>query len=290
MTTVREAFRWASGRLRAAGVARAASEAERLVRLVLGWPRERLFGYPEAVMPPDAEARLEVLVARRAAGEPLQYLIGEQEFYGRAFRVTPAVLIPRPETEVLVESVLAAADAMWPPDAALSAVDVGTGSGAIAVTLAAERPRWQVWAVDLSADALAVAQENAARHGVATRITFAHGSWLGPLRRTGRRVQVIVSNPPYIPTADIAGLQREVRDHEPRLALDGGADGLDAYRSLARELPDIVDRRAVVAVEVGAGQAEAVAGLFRATDLFSRITITPDLAGIPRVVLAVREG
>lgn len=290
MTTVREAFRWASGRLRAAGVARAASEAERLVRLVLGWPRERFFGYPEAVMPPDAEARLEALVARRAAGEPLQYLIGEQEFYGRAFRVTPAVLIPRPETEVLVETVLAAADAMWPPDAALSAVDVGTGSGAIAVTLAAERPRWQVWAVDLSADALAIAQENAARHGVAARITFAHGSWLGPLRRTGRRVQVIVSNPPYIPTADIAGLQREVRDHEPRLALDGGADGLDAYRSLARELPDIVDRRAVVAVEVGAGQAEAVAGLFRATGLFSRITITPDLAGIPRVVLAVREG
>lgn len=290
MATVREAFQRASLRLRHAGVDSAVSDAERLVRFVLGWPRERFFAHPDAVLPPEAEERLDALVARRAAGEPLQYLLGEQEFYGRPFRVTPAVLIPRPETEVLVEAVLAATDAMWSPHAALAAVDVGTGSGAIAVTLAAERPRWRVWAVDCSAEALAVARENAARHGVAARVAFACGSWLAPLRREGRRVQVVVSNPPYIPTADIAGLEREVRDHEPRLALDGGPDGLNAYRSLARELPDVLDRRAVVAVEVGAGQAEAVAGLFRATGLFARLTVTPDLAGIPRVVVAVREG
>ena len=299
------------------------------------------------------------LLERKAAGEPVQYLIGEQWFYGLPFAVTPAVLIPRPETELLVEAVLEAADRLWPEargaegrvDAAVpTVVDVGTGSGAIAVTLASQRPRWRVAASDLSADALETARGNAARHGVAARLRFAQGDLLAPFARAdspaatshgggaqaeapvasadggrvqmdegavhveggeaqpdsggtqavdiaddvfasgelaGLKIDVLVSNPPYIPASDIAGLQREVRDHEPWLALDGGADGLDPYRRMIEQLPSLAAIPRIVAFELGQGQAQEVARLLRETGHWPDIRIVTDYAGIERHVIAV---
>ena len=167
----------------------------------------------------------------------------------------------------------------------LSVCDVGTGSGALAVTLAAERPRWVVFATDISSAALAVARENARRNGVEERIRFLRGKWLEPLRQGGDRVDVVVSNPPYIPSKEIAALKREVRDFEPRLALDGGEDGLDAYRRIIEQIPDVLRLPGLVAFEVGMGQSRHVAGMLESMPLSVSVSIVPDLAGIERVVL-----
>ncbi|EXX84563.1 SAM-dependent methyltransferase, partial [Paenibacillus darwinianus] len=258
------------------------------------------------------------LVTRKAAGEPVQYITGEQWFYGLPFKVTPAVLIPRPETELLVEAVLAAADRLWPGAAgpepgpglpAPTVVDIGTGSGAIAVTLAAQRPGWRVCASDLSEEALTVARLNAARHGVSARMAFAHGDLLEPYaappadedgdqaadgaawqqsEAPGLRIDVLVSNPPYIPVADIDGLQLEVRDHEPRLALDGGEDGLAPYRRMLAQVPRLAAPPAIVAFELGQGQAQAVARMLREAGHWDEIRIIKDYAGIERHVLGAR--
>ncbi len=247
-----------------------------------------------ASTPASIAAEWARLLERKAAGEPVQYLIGEQWFYGLPFAVTPAVLIPRPETELLVEAVLEAADRLWPDArgateradaAAPTVVDVGTGSGAIAVTLASQRPGWRVEASDLSADALETARGNAARHCAAARMRFAQGDLLAPF--AGRGIDVLVSNPPYIPASDIAGLQREVRDHEPRLALDGGKDGLDPYRRMLEQLPSLAAVPRIVAFELGQGQAQEVARMLREAGHWPDIRIVSDYAGIERHVIAV---
>jgi release factor glutamine methyltransferase len=227
--------------------------------------------------------RWEDAVTRKAAGEPAQYIIGSQEFYGLPFEVTPAVLIPRPETELLVEAVLRAADRVF-AGGAVRAVDIGTGSGAIAVTMASLRPQWQVSAGDLSADALHVAARNAAANGV--QIDFREGDLLGPF--AGERLDILVSNPPYIPADDIAGLQQEVRDHEPRLALDGGPDGLAPYRIMVEQLKLLPAPPQIVGFELGMGQAQDVAALLESAGHWPEIIIVPDLAGIERHVLGVR--
>jgi release factor glutamine methyltransferase len=155
----------------------------------------------------------------------------------------------------------------------------------LAVTLAAERPRWVVFATDISSAALAVARENARRNGVEERIRFLRGKWLEPLRQGGDRVDVVVSNPPYIPSKEIAALKREVRDFETRLALDGGEDGLDAYRRIIEQIPDVLRLPGLVAFEVGMGQSRHVAGMLESMPLSVSVSIVPDLAGIERVVL-----
>lgn len=285
------------------GIGEPRENAERLMMHLLGADRARLLmDWGEPLPPARAEAWL-ALVARKAEGEPLQYIVGEQWFYGLPYAVTPAVLIPRPETELLVEAVLEAVDRLWP--AAASAVptvlDVGTGSGAIAVTLAALRPAWRVLASDLSPDALAVARANAARHGAAARMRFAQGDLLAPFlaRREGEagaaggdalaglRIDVLVSNPPYIPARDIEDLQTEVRDYEPRLALDGGEDGLNPYRKIAEQLPKLAALPRIVAFELGMGQAEAVADLLRGLGAWPDIRIIRDYGGIDRHVIAI---
>ena len=162
---------------------------------------------------------------------------------------------------------------------------MGTGSGVLAVTLAAERPRWSVWATDISPAALEVARDNARRNGVEGRIRFARGEWLTPLRQGGVRVDVVVSNPPYIPSKDIATLQRQVKDFEPHLSLDGGEDGLDAYRRIIEQIPDVLRLPGLVAFEVGVGQSRRVAEMLESMPLSVSIDILPDLAGIERVVL-----
>jgi release factor glutamine methyltransferase len=295
------------------------ANAERLLMHLLRLERAALLRDWRDPFPPELWGEWTGLTARKAAGEPVQYLTGEQWFYGLPFAVTPAVLIPRPETELLVEAVLEAADRLWPEaarsggaaaggdgsGAAASAaapelpvptvVDVGTGSGAIAVTLAAQRPRWRICASDLSPDALAVARTNAARHGAAERIAFVQGDLLGPFLRPQRegdveplRIDILVSNPPYIPAGDIAGLQPEVRDHEPRLALDGGDDGLEPYRRMIAQLPQLGAAPRIVAFELGIGQAEEVERMLREYGAWDDIRTVIDYAGIPRHVIATR--
>ncbi|MCZ0754038.1 peptide chain release factor N(5)-glutamine methyltransferase [Anoxybacillus sp. J5B_2022] len=214
---------------------------------------------------------------------PVQYLIGSETFYGREFLVTPAVLIPRPETEELVEGVLQRIARLFPKSQTLDVVDVGTGSGAIAVTLALENESLYVRAIDISNDALLVASENARRLGAPVQCLC--GDLLQPLIEANCRVDVVVSNPPYIPEQDIASLSPIVQK-EPRQALVGGADGLFFYRRFMDELPLVLKERALVAFEIGAGQGEAVARLLSQTFPYAVVDIAYDINGKDRMVFA----
>lgn len=303
--TLREAWRRGADKLMAAGVEEAAADAELLLLHLLGRSKAELlrdWQQPWQATPEQETAWAELL-RRRALGEPVQYVLGEQYFCGRRFMVNPSVLIPRPETELLAEAVLLEADRIWPgvgtaaDDAGLrlNAVDVGTGSGALGVTLAMERPAWRVAVSDLSAGALAVARRNAEALGVSERLTFVEGDLLEPFlpQASGGSgwpgtIDILVSNPPYICADDLPGLQREVRDFEPRLALDGGEDGMTPYRRMAAQLKQLPELPRLVGWEVGAGQAAAVAQLLRTAGDWTDIRFVPDYAGIERHVLAVR--
>lgn len=328
--TVREALLQASSLLADSGIADGRHEAELMMLHLLGWDKAQLLLDSGAAFPAKQADRWQQMLKRRSAGEPLQYLTGEQAFYGRSFQVTPAVLIPRPETELLVEAILQRVRLLWghrnqhaaaaklpgagesqhnagrSPDiagqlpdnarkqgsdsaASWKLADIGTGSGAIAVTLAAELPpEWQVIACDLSVDALRVAEENAIRLGAGARMTFVHGDLLVPLIERGELVDVLVSNPPYIKTSDMAGLQREVRDHEPHMALDGGEDGLNFYRELVRQCGQLAAAPRLVGFEVGWGQAQEVEHMLRAAGHWSEYEIVMDYNAIERHVLAWR--
>lgn len=281
MMTIRQAYRQTVARLQDAGELDPAFAAEWLLREILHWRREQLFLAWEQVLSPDQEKQLQAYVERRVAGEPLQYIIGKQAFYGRDFLVTPAVLIPRPETEEVVSVVLRESRRLENPS--LHVVDVGTGSGAIAVTLALEERNWQVTAIDLSVEALAVAQQNAERQGVCERIQWLQGDLLTPLLDSAIYPQVIVSNPPYIATSDYQGLERQVRNFEPRLALDGGEDGLYVYRRLYHQLQKW-PQSSLVVLEIGYDQGSSLVDLF--TPLADRegVHVEQDLGGRDRIV------
>jgi release factor glutamine methyltransferase len=203
-----------------------ASDARLLLAYALGVTRSHLVAHADRVLASAHEAHFARLVERRAAGEPAAYIVGEREFWGLALHVTPAVLIPRPETELLVERALA----LLPEAAAPEVLELGTGSGAVAVALARERPRARIVATDVSAEALEVARANAERHGA--RIAFAHGDWLAPVAQGS--FDLIVSNPPYVASGDPHLARGDLR-FEPRAALDGGRDGLDCIRRIVRE-------------------------------------------------------
>jgi len=284
--TWREALRWAKVRLGQAAD-RPARAAELLLCAAAEVRREELYARPETVMPPDRWALFRAWVERHRAGEPIQYIVGHETFFGLTFTVNRHVLIPRPETELLVEAVLqemsmaASARSSARP---VRAADIGTGSGVIAITLARLNPGWDVWAVDCSEPALAVARENARRLGV-PGIRWLAGDYCSPLVELGVRVDLLVSNPPYVARPEIGRLAPGVRDFEPRLALDGGEDGLDAYRRIVGQLPAVLQPGALVAFEVGKDQAEAVLGLLRGNG-FAAVWTKEDLAGIPRFVFA----
>jgi release factor glutamine methyltransferase len=225
----------------------------------------------------------ELLLARRLDREPLAYITGSREFWSLDFDVTPAVLIPRPDTERLVEIVLSlaagAGDGRGP-----RIIELGTGSGAIAIALARELPRARICAVELSAAALAVARRNATRHGVADRIDFVDGDLFAAI--DGRpRFHIVVANPPYIPTAEIAALDPEVSRWEPRRALDGGLDGLDCYRQIAAEASRRMVAGGALAVEIGAEMAKSVVAIFRSAG-WAEVGVDQDYAGKDRVVVA----
>lgn len=282
--SIREAFVEASSFLDRMRVMEPQRNAQLLLEHVLGLSGT---SYYMALTDPFPEGRrlaLEEAITRKAEGVPAQYIIGEQEFYGRPFDVTPAVLIPRPETELLVEAVLKYGQELTPrPDGGLKVVDIGTGSGAIAITLALQSKGWDVLASDISPDALEVAARNAKKLGA--QVEFRQGNLLEPFAGTGP--DLLVSNPPYIPAEDIEELQPEVRDYEPRTALDGGPDGLNPYRIMMAQLPLLSAPPRLIAFELGMGQAGDVAELLRKAGYWEEIVTVPDLAGIDRHVLGI---
>jgi release factor glutamine methyltransferase len=275
----------AAGRLADAGVADPPRDAELLLLHVTGLTRARLHADPEQLIEPAAAAVYRGLVTIRVARVPIQHLTGVQEFWSLPFEVTPDVLIPRPETEHLIEAFLAI-----PARPSSVVLDLGTGSGCLAVVAARERPGARVIATDVSRGALAVAARNAARHGVADRIRFVEGDLFAPLAALGieGRVDALLSNPPYIPEADLAGLLPEVRDHEPRAALTPGPDGLLAHRRLARGAPAFLAPGGHAVVEIGQGQAAAARALYESAGL-EVTAVRRDLAGIERILTARRR-
>ncbi|MFK7694820.1 peptide chain release factor N(5)-glutamine methyltransferase [Paenibacillus sp. HJGM_3] len=291
MSTIREAYLQASSFLQRADVRDAAIVTELLLCHLMDWSRTELFLRWGEPFPADREEDWAGYVLRKASGEPVQYIIGEQEFYGLRFHVEQAVLIPRPETELLVEEIVRTAGSLWREDTPLVVADIGTGSGAIAVTLAVQRPAWRLQAVDLSPAALEVAKGNAKRNGVVERVAFHEGDLLGPFLHGGDAdgLDIVVSNPPYIESEAIEGLEVQVRCYEPHLALDGGPDGLALYRRLTEQLTRLERTPRIVGFEVGQGQAPAVAELLTHTGLWAEVRLVKDLAGIERHVIAVRR-
>jgi release factor glutamine methyltransferase len=288
--SVGEALRSATGWLRASGSRSPRLDAELLLATALGVDRAELFRTPERVLTRSEERRFDGYLVRRQAREPVAYIRGVRAFRAIELEVTPAVLIPRPETETLVEVALEALAAV-PGGAAAPgpyeplALDIGTGSGCIALALAAEDPFVHVVAVDVDEGAVEVARRNAARLGLGGRVDILRSDLFAGLPPE-QRFDVIVSNPPYIPAAEYEVLEANVRDYEPRLALQGGEDGLDVYRRLVSAAASHLRPDGTLAVEVGAGQAAAVRALFAAAGAFAPAQERPDLGGTPRVVSA----
>lgn len=282
MITVREALTRATSQLSAHPDLRptALPDAALLLMHALSVSRPTLIAHPERKVTLEEQATYQRLVERRLTFEPIQYILGTQEFYGLALRVTPAVLIPRPETELLVESVLARLSM----DAPLRILDVGTGSGAIAIAFAVARPAALITAIDLSTEALAVARENANTHAVADRIQFLQSDLLGALADT-TAYDAIISNPPYVPTSDAATLHPQVRDHEPPQALFAGLEGLDVYARLIPQALAHLKLEGLFALEFGHGQRETLAALLTG---WQEVIFLDDLNQIPRIVLARR--
>ena len=251
-----------------------------LARHLLRWDRAGWVAHADEPATAGFLAAYDALVARRTQREPVAYIVGHREFYGREFTVSPAVLIPRPETELIVDFALAD----LPADRFVRLVDVGTGSGALAVTLAAERPAWHVEAVDLSGEAIDVARRNARAHGVAERITFLQGDLLQP---TLGLFDAIVSNPPYVARRDARGMSPDVRDHEPHLALFGGEDGTDVPRRLLAQAASRLVPGGWIAMEFGYGQQEVVEAAAREAGLVVE-RVLEDIQGIARTLVARR--
>lgn len=278
--TIGRLLQWSESFFRDKGIETPRLDAEVLLSHVLEKPRIYLYVHYDQPLDPEELAAYRGFVRRRAAREPVAYLLGEREFMGITFAVSPAVLVPQPDTETLVGE--AEKRLRGTPGARIA--DVGTGSGAIALSLLYMLPNLTAAAVDISPEALKVARENAACLSLSDRVTFYEGDLLAPLR--GQTFDAIVSNPPYIPREDIAALPIEVQA-EPRLALDGGVDGLDFYRRLTREAAALLRPGGFLAVEAGRGEAAAISDMARAQG-WGEVEIAQDLAGIDRVVTMYR--
>jgi release factor glutamine methyltransferase len=280
--TIGAVLKWAADDFRARGIEQPRLDAEVLLAFALAATRVQLIVDAHRPLLPPELARFRELVKRRRTREPVAYLLGEREFYGRPFRVDRRVLVPRPDTETLVEIGLARSAAR---SLGARILDLCTGSGCVAVTLARERPTSKVHATDLDGGALAVARENALRLG-AYNVSFSEGDLYDGLRAPYGRFDLIVANPPYIPSGEIAGLAADVRSFEPRRALDGGGDGLTLLRRVVQGAPELLAPGGALAVEVGAGEAEEVAALFVARG-FRDVGRARDYGKIERVVHGV---
>jgi len=300
MSNVRDALKSGIAQLREANVPSFTLAAELLLLHVLGRNRTWLYAHPEEMLHDGEAKRFGELIARRAAGEPTQHLTGKQEFWGLEFEVSPDVLIPRPETEHLIEVALdrialrelRAGRPQKSDGAGLQIADIGTGSGCIAIALAKELPAANVLATDISAAALAIAKRNAARNCVTERIDFREANLLVPhsAMATGHMAigfDLIASNPPYIGRRDAASLPREVRDHEPQAALFGGEEGYELYAELISQSARHLKSGGILVLELGHNSLPAVQPLLDAS-AWTNIGVTNDLAGIPRVIAAER--
>lgn len=278
----------AAGRLSESGILGARIEVERLICYILGCKRHELFIRSNEWISGKVLSDLLECVERRALREPLQYIIGSEEFRGLEFKVTRHTLIPRPETELLVEEAVSLAKSQMTDDGFEIAIDLCTGSGCIAVSLAREIPYAVVYATDISSGALETARENAERHGVANRIVFAEGDLFAPLKPFGisGKVSFILSNPPYVATADFERLQPEIKDYEPAGALLAGRDGLDFYRRIIPESLTCLKQGGYLLMEVGYGQANELLRLVKENGMFSGIEFIKDQHGIDRVLKA----
>ncbi len=293
---IRAALKEGMARLRAANVPSHTLAAELLLMHALGRDRTWLYTHPEASLEPAQAERYFAFIARRAAGEPVQYLTGKQEFWGLEFKVTPAVLIPRPETEHVIEVALARLGPRGfkihldtgAPREKLQVADVGTGSGCLAVALAYELPHADVFATDISAPALEIASENAIRHSVADHVNFVNANLLEPFLPSPQRFDLIVSNPPYVARAEAGGLQREVRDHEPHAALFGGPSGVEIYARLIEQAGSLLRTGGLLVLELGYNSADHVRSILTLANGWTKVGFTNDLAGIPRVAAAER--
>ncbi len=276
--TVERLLRWVTEDFRGRGLETPRLEAELLLCRALGWDRIRLITERDHELEEPQLATLRALVQRRRKREPVAYLMGQREFFGHPFRVDPRVLVPRPDTETLVETALRRTR-----DRCLFGrmLDLWTGSGNVALSFARERPTWLIHAVDVSADALAVARDNALRLGCAWNVQLLQGDLFGPV--AGQRFDAITANPPYIPSEEVDRLPADVRDHEPRLALDGGADGLDVVRRLVADASGHLEPGGLLALEIGCDQHEEVSRLLQRAG-FGEVELDRDLAGRPRVV------
>jgi len=279
LTTRAELLRDIARRFAEGGLDSPEREARALVKGALDLTDTDLIVRSDALVPNEDAARTLALADRRSAGEPLARLTGRREFWSLDFTLAPDTLVPRPETETLVEAALRA----FPErNAALRVLDLGTGSGAILAAILSERPNAFGVGVDLSEGAARRARANLIELGLGNRASIIVGRWAEALRG---RFDLILSNPPYITSADIEGLETEVREHDPRLALDGGTDGLDAYRIIANALPSLLKPGGITILELGAGQEADVAALLRANGLPPDGPARPDLAGIARAIV-----
>jgi release factor glutamine methyltransferase len=282
VTTLVSAWTSAKRRLESAGVDSPVIDARLLVQAAADANRADIIADPQRLLTEEQAARLERLLVRRERREPISHILGVKGFWKIILRVTPDVLTPRPETETILDVVLAA----FAESRSFRMLDLGVGSGAILLAILAERPNASGVGVDLSEAALAVARENATNLSLDARVSLLPGDWTEGLRT--ENFDLVVSNPPYIPTNEIPTLEPEVREHEPWLALDGGPDGLDAYRRLAKEMLRVLRPDGLFAVEIGPDQGEAVAALFVEAGA-REIRIVPDLAKRARVVTGVKK-
>lgn len=280
--TLVKAWTAAKDRLKDAGIDQPSIDARLMLEVAAGVTRTEIVTDPYRALTAEQEATLDDYLARRTRREPVSHIIGRKGFWKILLQVNKNVLTPRPETEVIVDEVLKA----FPENMAFSMLDLGVGSGTILLAVLAERPAAKGLGVDASDEALAVAKDNAANLDLNTRAAFLHGDWTAGLGDA--TFDLVVSNPPYIPTADIDTLEPEVRDHEPRLALDGGADGLDAYRLLAPEILRVLKPAGMFAVEIGFDQSQAVEALFIEAGA-QQVRTVKDLSTHDRVVTGVKN-
>ncbi len=287
MTTIASALDAARRKLRAASIESAALDARLLLGKAAGLGMSELIAGSDNTLPAQTIALFDAFCERRARHEPVARILGTKEFWGLSFALNDATLVPRPETEILVDAALDLVGDMAGKGEVqpLRICDLGTGSGAILIALLSELDHATGIGVDISRPALDMALTNARRHGVADRIVFIHGDFSTP---PDDPFDIVVANPPYIESGDLAGLERSVRDYDPAVALDGGRDGLAAFRIIAARLPALLKPGATAFVEIGAGQDDSVAALFADQGL-GIVEIRPDLAGIGRVVIAKKS-
>ncbi|RFB59640.1 peptide chain release factor N(5)-glutamine methyltransferase [Bacillus thuringiensis] len=281
---VYEALKWASSFLQENG--RDENAGEIVLCHVLKMNRTGLLMNMREEINEEQEASFTEFIHKHVEGIPIQYMIGYEMFYGRSFFVNEEVLIPRPETEELIVGVLERIERHF-GDKELHVADIGTGSGAISITLALENKNLHVYTVDIAQESIEVAKENAKSLGA--EVTFYHGDLLSPFDKTGQKLDVVVSNPPYIPEEDWRGLSPVVKEYEPKRALVGGEDGLDFYRRFMEELPNVLQEKAIVAFEIGVGQGEDVKRLLQQAFPHAHVEVVFDINGKDRMVFAEME-